>query len=145
VPQTKLSSESSRADSATQSARHSLLQHLYDDREISFLRLAQQQMNVFGHHDVTGHRELISGAHFGQNDQKHVSSACRSQERQASITSERDEVKVSRSVAAFEIFRHGIERTDSKRTDQSQENTTDQNSHPLEHQRVGHPEVLLWA
>ena len=68
LPQTELLRGIARANFSAQAARDPLFQHLNHDRQISLLRLAQQQMNVFRHDDVADHRELISRAHFVQND-----------------------------------------------------------------------------
>jgi hypothetical protein len=61
-------------------------------------------MNVLGHHHVSDDRELVALADIIENDEKQVACATGSQEWQAPVATEGDEMEVRGAVAAFEIL-----------------------------------------
>jgi hypothetical protein len=63
-------------------------------------------MYVLGHHHVSHDRELVALAHVVENDEKHIARASGSQEWQAPVATEGDEMKVRGAVAAFQVLWH---------------------------------------
>lgn len=82
-------------------SRKSKLKRLHHGRRILLLRFADQQVNVFGHDDVTNDHELVAFAHALQHRQEQVATARRGEKGLSSITTAGDEVQVSGAVVAF--------------------------------------------
>jgi hypothetical protein len=114
TPQCELLRDSASADSAAQTARNALLEHLQRERRIAFLGLAHQQMDVLGHHHIADHRKLMAPADFVEDDEKDIARPRRSQKRHPAVTAESNEVEVTGAVAPFEIFGHVETETKSK-------------------------------
>ncbi len=53
-------------------ARDTLLENLHDNRRVLDCRLADRQMKMLGHDDVTGHKNLVLLSGFFQNLQEQV-------------------------------------------------------------------------
>jgi hypothetical protein len=113
---------------AAQTARDALFENLHGHGRSATTGLADQQVNVFGHHDVTHQREAKAIAHLAKNIHKSISGANRAQQRQASIASESNEMQMSTTVAPDELVGHGTEEKSKPR--------------PFKPERVGHPEKL---
>ena len=64
------------------------------------VRLAYEQMEVFGHDYVSGHYESVALTDCFQNLQKQISSGWRAQQRPAIVAAAGDEVQVAVSVEA---------------------------------------------
>jgi len=92
---------------AAEPPRHALLQDLHDGGSSALARLANEQVNVVRHDDVTHEREPVTVAHFAQNPHKQILRARRGKQGQPSVTAARDEVEVSQSVPTSQAFRHG--------------------------------------
>ena len=86
--------------------REALLQHLHHGRWSALLRLADQQMEVFRHHDISDHYKTVAAADLFENFQKQASTGGSSQHGTAVVTTRRDEVQVAAAVASLETFRH---------------------------------------
>jgi hypothetical protein len=52
--------------------RKALLENLHDNRGIALLRLADQQMKMPRHHDVSHHGKLIAEAHLLKRPEKQI-------------------------------------------------------------------------
>ena len=124
--QTQLSGE--RAPLAAQAARDALLQYLNHSGRRSLGRLADEQMNVLRHNHVAHQREAVVIARLAENLRENISGAHRAEQRQTSIASERDEMKMPASVVANEFVCHGRKEKSKPR--------------PFKPERVGHPEKL---
>jgi len=55
-----------------QSPRHALFQDLHDAGRSALGRLADEQVNVVGHDDVTDDRQLVAVAHLAENFHKQI-------------------------------------------------------------------------
>jgi len=75
-------------------------------REIALSWFAEEQVNVFRHHDVTHEERFAAVTHFSQNLHKEIASAHRGEKRATLVATEGDEVEVSASMTAFEFPRH---------------------------------------
>src|SRR3954468_24365574 len=71
---------------AQQALRDGLFEGLHDYGGIRLLRLAEQEMNVLGHHHKPDHVEVVSTTNLLQRFQEHVTGASRSQKGLAPIT-----------------------------------------------------------
>ena len=78
--------------SGSQFLRHDLLQHLDGDRQAALLRLAYQQMNVFGHDHIAEDTQIIPAAHPLQCLLEDATRLRAAQQRSPAITTEGDEV-----------------------------------------------------
>jgi hypothetical protein len=56
------------------------------------LRLADQQVDMFGHDHVTGDDELIAPAHLLQHGEKQIATSRRAEQGLPTITTARDEM-----------------------------------------------------
>ena len=95
---------SGRSPLAAQAARDTLFQNLNDRGRGSFSRLADEQVDMLRHDDVTHQGEPVTVAHFVKNMDESISSANRAQQRQASVTTEGDEMQMVLSVPALQSF-----------------------------------------
>jgi hypothetical protein len=111
---------------AAQAARDALLQNLNHGGRRAFGGLADEQVNVIGHNDIAHQRETVAIARLAENLDENISGANGAQQRQASIASEGDEMKMPVPVVANEFADHG-----------KQEKS---NARPSNSGRVGHPE-----
>ena len=111
VPQTHLPGWRAPPLAPPYRAGDALLQHLHHGRRSAHPRLADEQMNMFGHHHVAEQREIVSVAHVGQDTQKQRARCLRAEQRQAMVTAARDEVQLAQAVAAFEAVFHARPRT----------------------------------
>lgn len=73
------------------------------------LRLADEQVNVFRHDDISGNDELISPARLLQDGEKQISTARRAQHGLPPVTTAGDEMQVSGAVVSLQVLPHGIE------------------------------------
>jgi len=89
---------SSLRDYASRKAKFESLHH---GRRSLYLRFADQQVNMFGHDHVTGHKKLIAPANLLQYSQQQVTTARRAEQRLSPITTASDEMKVSGAVIAL--------------------------------------------
>jgi hypothetical protein len=96
-----------RSPLAAQAARDVLFQNLNHGGRRSLGWLADEQMNVLGHDDITHQGEAVAIAHFAKNMYKSISGANRAQKRQAPIAGEGHEMQMTASVAANEVVGHG--------------------------------------
>jgi hypothetical protein len=81
---------------------NALLQHLHHCCRSPPPRLADKQMNMLRHHHVSQEREIVSCADFTQDLQKEIARPLGIQQGHAPVATARDEVQVSRSIAAFQ-------------------------------------------
>ena len=95
-----------RSPLATQAARDALLQNLNESGRRTFGRLADEQMDVLRHDDITRQGEAVAVAHLAKNMDESISGANRAQKRQASIAGERNEMQMALSVAANKFVGH---------------------------------------
>jgi len=64
------------------------------------LRLPDEQMNVFEHHDLSAHDEHIAPSHLVRHFEKKVSSARSVEQRLSAIATASDEMKITGAAAA---------------------------------------------
>ncbi len=69
-------------------------------------RLADQQVHMLGHHDVTDQTKSRCIAHSSQFFHQEVSRPRRFQKRQSPITTESDKVQIAFAIIAFKTRRH---------------------------------------
>ena len=86
--------------------REALLQHLHHGRWRALLRLADQQMEVFRHHDISDYDKTVAAADLLEGFEKQASTGGGSQHGTAVITTRSDEMQVAAAVASLETFRH---------------------------------------
>ena len=113
---------------AAHAVRNALLQNLNDRGRRTFGRLADQQMDVFRHHDIPHQGESVAVACFSQDLDKRIASANGGQQWQPPVASESDEMKMAASKLANEFVSHGEKQKSTPR--------------PSKNRRVGHPEEL---
>ena len=87
-------------------ARCSLLEDLHGERGISDVGFADQQVDVFGHDDVSEDDELVFLADFFENAQDESASGRFGKKWNASITTEGKEVEMTFSVVTFQVNAH---------------------------------------
>jgi len=90
-----------------ESARCGLLQDLKDDCERRFPRLAGEQVNVFGHEDISGDDEAVTLANGLQFALEGGVGLLDVQERESSITTEGNEVKLTGLLVTGQVSGHG--------------------------------------
>jgi len=100
IPQTALCADLVRPPSRQNCSRETLLQHLHHGGRISFLRLAQQQVDMFRHNHVTDHDEMVASPNLFQDFQKQIATTSRGDQWASLVTTRGDEVKISGTVAA---------------------------------------------
>ena len=88
--------------------RDPLFQNLHNNRWVLDLRFTNQQMNVFGHDNVTCHHELIFLSGFFQDFQEKVTSRRGVQKGQSPIAGAGNEMPVALAVDAYQSFRHRL-------------------------------------
>jgi len=94
------------SSSFQESPRHLLLQYLQYLRWIFLGGLADQQMHMFRHHDISNEAERMPAANFIQDFHEAVSRPRRTKKRPPSITTESNEMQVALSVMTFERIAH---------------------------------------
>ncbi|SRR6266446_6305068 len=92
-----------------QGARDFLLERLQDFRGVPLLRLAEEQMDVFGHNHIANQQEAVSRADLVKNLHEAVAGARRAEERAAAIATESNEVEVAASVKPPKRITHWLE------------------------------------
>jgi hypothetical protein len=85
-----------------------LLQHLDNDSELTSLRFAHYQMDVFWHDYVSRDVEVIPSARAFENFDEGVSGLGSAKERIAMLTAEGDEVETMRLLEAFQTPGHAL-------------------------------------
>jgi hypothetical protein len=83
-----------------------LFDGLHDQRWVAALRLAEQEMYVFGHDHVAYDDKMISPADPLQHLEKQVSTSPAVEQRTALVATRSDEVQVSGAVVTMESVRH---------------------------------------
>jgi hypothetical protein len=107
------------------------------------LGLADEQVNVVGHHHIADHDKEVALPRF-QNLQN-GSRPRGSLPRLAMVSNCKSEMEIVMAVIALQAFRHsltvkGESRIDARKASQNPEGFTFGNAHPLEKtQRMGHP------
>jgi hypothetical protein len=114
APESELMRGGSSANSAAQAAGDALLEYLHHEGGIAFPGLADQNVDVLGHHDVADDRELIAVPHFVEDDKENVAGVRASKKPKSALTTEGNEVEVPEAVAAFEVFGHVETKTKTK-------------------------------
>src|SRR5207253_10919261 len=76
-------------------AGEALFEHLHNGRRISSLRLADQQMNGFRHHDVSQYDESVAAAHPLYDFEKQITPIGTGKQRTALVTTRGDEMQIS--------------------------------------------------
>src|SRR5882762_907547 len=89
-----------------QFARDTLLQHLQHRRRSPLCGLAEQQVNMLRHEDITDQGEFILATNAGKFLNEKIFSAYRLQKGEPTITAESDEVQMATTVIALQPFRH---------------------------------------
>jgi hypothetical protein len=84
-----------------QRPRDALFQGLHHVGRSSHIRLADQQVDVLGHHHKSEQREIVPATDRGEDLEKAVPGTSGSQQRQSPVAAERDEVQVARAVPAL--------------------------------------------
>jgi hypothetical protein len=89
-----------------QPPRDPLFQDSQDGRRSSPRGFGDEQVDVFGHHDVTDEFEPVPGSDLTENSDESVAGADGTEERKAPVATERDEVQVAEAVDALETLGH---------------------------------------
>jgi hypothetical protein len=71
------------------------------------------------HHHVSDQQKAVSLANLSQRVNEHIPCANRSQQRQTSVTTEREEMQIPTAVIALQLLRH--EKTTPRASDADQE------------------------
>ena len=71
------------------------------------MRLADKQMNVFWHNDVSDDHEHIAPSHLLQHVEKQVTAARSPEQGLSAIATASDEMKIPGAVAAVKVLPHG--------------------------------------
>jgi hypothetical protein len=87
-------------------SRKPLLQHLHRRARIPHIRLADQKMDMFRHHDITDQCKIIALSDFTENLEKELSRSFRPQQRRATITTASNKVQLPQSIAASQALFH---------------------------------------
>ena len=85
-----------------QPSRHALLEHLQHRRRRALGWLADQQMDVLGHHHEAHQGEAVSIANFAQNFDEQIAGAHGSQQCRAAVARKCNEVQIVLPVVALE-------------------------------------------
>src|SRR6266404_4895208 len=113
-----------RATSASpEIPRDALLQHFQDDAGCALGGFADEQMNVVGHDHISDQQEIIALTNFPHGLDEYFSRSPRVDQRNPSITTEREEMQMAPSIVSLQTFRH----------------KTNPHAYP---RRVGHPSFL---
>jgi len=94
------------APSAAQRARHPLFENLHNFRRRDVSGFAQQEMDVFGHQDVTDEREAITSSYLFENAHRQIPGAHAAQQGAAMIATEGDEMQIAVACDPPEILGH---------------------------------------
>ena len=105
-----------------------LFQNLNHRRGRSSCRLANEQMDVLGHHHISDKREAEAVSDLAENLNESIPSASRAQERHAPVTTERDEMKMPAPVNPNEFVGHGGEKTPKPRPFEKREGSATRKS-----------------
>jgi len=89
-----------------QCPRRPLFQHLHHRRRIPHLRFGQQQMHMFGHHDIADHDKPVTLARLLQDRKESIPRLPRTEEREPPIAGASDKVQVMGAVTAMQSCRH---------------------------------------
>jgi hypothetical protein len=81
--------------------RDHLLEHLQGYGQVASLRFAQEQVHVFGHDDKSCYIEPVPAAYSFQHDNECVSRLCAFQQWSAAMTTERNEMNVTRLLVSL--------------------------------------------
>jgi hypothetical protein len=81
-------------------SRDLLFQHLEGYLELKLARFADQQVNVFGHDDITSDNKAVAPPHLFQFSFKEIVPGARFEQRLSSITTEGKKVKITRMLIA---------------------------------------------
>jgi len=83
---------------------------LFDDfhynRRIARLRLADEQVEMLRHDDVSAYYEAMPLPHFLENVKKQIAAIRRAQDRPAMIATARNEVQMLQAVVSLELTGH---------------------------------------
>jgi hypothetical protein len=90
------------------SSRHSLFQHLHHASDISFRRLAYQDMKVLRHDYVAPHDQIIFMPDFFEYLQEIIATACGTQKGLATITTTSNEMSLAGIVKTTQPLRHRL-------------------------------------
>ncbi len=105
IPQCQLRRVAS-AGLAAQPPRDALLEDLHYCRGRAGRGLADQQVHVLRHNHVADDAELVLAANFPENPYEHVACPRRAQQRQSTITTAGDEMKMALAVITLQSLRH---------------------------------------
>jgi hypothetical protein len=87
-------------------SRNALFQHLHHRAGIPHIRLADQKMDMFRHHDITNQREIVALSNFTENFEKEMPSPPRAQHRPTTITTASNKAQLAQSIAASQALLH---------------------------------------
>src|SRR5579862_520247 len=91
---------------APQAARDALFQDLHHPGRSRTRRLADEQVNVFGHHHEAHELKAITIAHLAENPDESISGARGRKQWQTAIATARDEVQMLEPIAAAQPCWH---------------------------------------
>ena len=86
--------------------RKTEFESLHHSRRILLLRLADEQMNVLGHNDISDDDEHIALSHLLQHFEKQVTAVRSAKQRLSAIATASDEMKITGAVVAMEVLPH---------------------------------------
>ena len=86
--------------------RKAEFQRLYGPRQRSLWRLADQEMNVFGHHHVADDHPLVTLPNLFQHFHEQVTARAAGQPRLSPVTAKRQEVQIVSALSALQTPWH---------------------------------------
>ena len=89
-----------------QDARCSLFQNLHDLGRSSDFRLAQQQVNMLGHHNIFNNDKPVALPRLFQNGKEAVAALGCTKSLSSPVAGERDKVQIVRAIEPVGVARH---------------------------------------
>ena len=107
VPERALELDAWATRRSQQGVGKALLENLHDGGGIAAFGLAQQQVDVFGHDDVSEDDEAVAAADLFEKVEEEVAAAFASQQGSTLIATAGDEVEITGTVVAAQSSGHG--------------------------------------
>jgi hypothetical protein len=89
-------------------SRKTLLEDLQNYRRVGALGFSDEQVDVFGHDDVSNHHEVVTAANLFEGLEEQISSGLCVEERTSLVTAESDEMQISGAVVSSETVGHSV-------------------------------------
>ena len=118
-----------------------LFQNLNRRRGRSFCRLANEEMDVLRHHDISNKRKPVAVPDLAENLNERVLGTNRTQERYAPIATERDEMQMPAPVNPNELVSHGSKENTKTQTLRNSRRVC----HPEKQDEANHSALTYWS